>query len=133
MPLCTTRRSTYAYVWCHLRVVAYDFFFVNIRVRSGFNFRIIITSWPCQKLSKRRSKIVSRTTGRYAATSFDQLLVCPRSLFVGVAYVEHTVIYVLCVPKEIFLIFTLKGEGRWSLMRGSTVYRNMHVEVNFHL
>ena len=26
----------------------------------------------------RRSKIVSRATGRYAATSFDQLLVCPR-------------------------------------------------------
>ena len=34
----------------------------------------------------RRSKIVSRATGRYAATSFDQLLVCPMSSFVGVAY-----------------------------------------------
>ena len=34
----------------------------------------------------RRSKIVSRATGRYAATSFDQLLVCPRSPLVGVAY-----------------------------------------------
>ena len=34
----------------------------------------------------RRSKIVSRATGRYAATSFDQLLVCPMSWFVGVAY-----------------------------------------------
>ena len=33
----------------------------------------------------RRSKIVSRATGRYAATSFDQLLVCPRSSFVGEA------------------------------------------------
>ena len=34
----------------------------------------------------RRSKIVSRATGRYAATSFDQLLVCPMSSFVGVVY-----------------------------------------------
>ena len=36
----------------------------------------------------RRSKIISRATGRYAATSFDQLLVCPRSSFaiVGVAF-----------------------------------------------
>ena len=34
----------------------------------------------------RRSKIVSRATGRYPATSFDQLLVCPRFSFVGVAF-----------------------------------------------
>ena len=33
----------------------------------------------------RRPKIVSRATGRYAATSFDQLRVCPMSSFVGVA------------------------------------------------
>ena len=33
----------------------------------------------------RQSKIVSRATGRYAATSFDQLLVCPRFSFAGVA------------------------------------------------
>ena len=33
----------------------------------------------------RRSKIVSRATGGYAATSFDQLLVCPRFSFAGVA------------------------------------------------
>ena len=33
----------------------------------------------------RRSEIVSRATGRYAATSFDQLRVCPMSSFVGVA------------------------------------------------
>ena len=31
----------------------------------------------------RRSKIVSRATGRYAATRFDHLLVCPRSWFCG--------------------------------------------------
>ena len=30
--------------------------------------------------------IISRAIGRYAATSFDQLLVCPRSSFVGVAF-----------------------------------------------
>ena len=35
-------------------------------------------------IETRRSKIVSRATGRYAATSFDQLLVCPRSSFVSV-------------------------------------------------
>ena len=35
----------------------------------------------------RRSKIVSRATGRYAATNFDQLLACPRSPFVGVTYI----------------------------------------------
>ena len=40
---------------------------------------------PCCLNITRRSKIVSRATGRYAATSFDQLLVCPRSSFVGVA------------------------------------------------
>ena len=39
-------------------------------------------------IATRRSKIASRATGRYAATSFDQLLVCPRSWFaiVGVAF-----------------------------------------------
>ena len=33
----------------------------------------------------RRSEIVSRATGKYAATGFDQLLVCPSSSFEGVA------------------------------------------------
>ena len=39
-------------------------------------------------IATRRSKIASRATGRYAATSFDQLLVCPRSWFaiVGLAF-----------------------------------------------
>ena len=39
-------------------------------------------------IATRRSKIASRATGRYAATSFDQLLVCPRSWFaiVGVVF-----------------------------------------------
>ena len=39
-------------------------------------------------IATRRSKIASWATGRYAATSFDQLLVCPRSWFaiVGVAF-----------------------------------------------
>ena len=39
-------------------------------------------------IATRRSKIASRATGRYATTSFDQLLVCPRSSFaiVGVAF-----------------------------------------------
>ena len=40
---------------------------------------------PLRLDQTRRSKIVSRATGRYAATSFDELLVCPRSSFVGVA------------------------------------------------
>ena len=44
-----------------------------------------LLSFNCQT---RRSKIVSRATGRYAAASFDQLLICPRSSFsiVGVAF-----------------------------------------------
>ena len=37
-----------------------------------------------KKKKTRRSKIVSRATGRYAATNFEHLLVCPRSSFVGV-------------------------------------------------
>ena len=39
-------------------------------------------------IATRRSKITRWATGRYAATSFDQLLVCPRSWFVivGVAF-----------------------------------------------
>ena len=53
----------------------------------------------------RRSKIVSRATGRYAATSFDQLLVCLRSSFaiVGVAF--------FLSPKAIprFRAFSLDG------------------------
>ena len=42
-------------------------------------------SYLLQTRQTRRSKIVSRATGRYVATSLDQLLVCPRSSFVGVA------------------------------------------------
>ena len=49
------------------------------RYRSRYQTLVIDTP-------TRRSKIVSRATGRYAATSFDQLLVCPMSSFVGVAY-----------------------------------------------
>ena len=45
-----------------------------------------ITLISSSSIKTRRSKIVSRATGRYAATSFDQLLVCPMSSFVGVAY-----------------------------------------------
>ena len=40
---------------------------------------------PFLRAETRRSKTVSRATGRYAATSFDQLLVCSRFLFEGVA------------------------------------------------
>ena len=51
-------------------------------------------------LITRRSKIVSRATGRYAATSFDQLLVCPRSslAIVGVA------LFFFCPPR-LFPVF----------------------------
>ena len=41
---------------------------------------------PVEILETRRSKIVSRATGKYSATSFDQLLVCLRSSFVGLAF-----------------------------------------------
>ena len=40
---------------------------------------------PFLRAETRRSKTVSRATGRYAAASFDQLLVCSRSLFEGAA------------------------------------------------
>ena len=58
-------------------------------------------------IATRRSKIASRATGRYAATSFDQLLVCPRSWFaiVGVAFF-------FCPPRLIiprFRPFSLVG------------------------
>ena len=51
----------------------------------------------------RRSKIVSRTTGKYAATSFDQLLACPRSSFaiVGVAF--------FFCPPRLFPVFDRLG------------------------
>ena len=47
----------------------------------------------------RQSKIISQATGRHAATSFDQLLVCPRSSFaiVGVAF--------LFCPPRLFPVF----------------------------
>ena len=58
-------------------------------------------------IATRRSKIASRATGRYAATSFDQLLVCPRSWFaiVGVAF------FFFLSPKAIprFRPFSLVG------------------------
>ena len=58
----------------------------SVITQPGFQNRINLI--VAKLISTRRSKIVSRATGRYAATSFDQLLVCPRSSFaiVGVAF-----------------------------------------------
>ena len=50
------------------------------------NVSVVFSKTDFDRYTTRRSKIVSRATGRYAATSFDQLLVCPMSSFVGVAY-----------------------------------------------
>ena len=63
-------------------------------------------------IATRRSKIASRATGRYAATSFDQLLVCPRSWFaiVGVAFF-------FCPPRLFPVFDRLASLDRPSLLR----------------
>ena len=66
-------------------------------------------AWECWQT--RRSKIVSRATGRYAATSFHQLLVCPRSSFaiVGVAF--------FCTPRLFPVFDRLASLDRPKLLR----------------
>ena len=67
------------------------------------------------RLSKtitRRSMIVRRATGRYAATSFDQLLVCPRSSF---AIVD--VAFFFCPPRLFPVFDRLASLDRPRLLR----------------
>ena len=58
-------------------------------------------------IATRRSKIASRATGRYATTSFDQLLVCPRSSFAIVSVAFFLVPQFQAIPR--FRPFSLVG------------------------